>query len=138
MKNITIKNEFDELYEGQQINIVNLINRLAENKYSDKVTDIVNKNIDNILELINKYEEQAQISKRLEAVINKNYGWEIIFDECCKIMTKKQLTKLYQIMEQHDQAAERGFEYPEYCVQMGVATNWKYEDMIKFSYSEEE
>ena len=138
MKNITIKNELDELYEGQQINIVNLINRLAENKYSDKVTDIVNKNIDNILELINEYEEQAQISKRLEAVINKNYGWEIIFDECCKIMTKKQLTKLYQIMEQHDQDAERGFEYPEYCVQMGVATNWKYEDMIKFSYSEEE
>ena len=138
MKNITIKNEFDELYEGQQINIVNLINRLAENKYSDKVTDIVNKNIDNILELINEYEEQAQISKRLEAVINKNYGGEIIFDEGCKIMTKKQLTKLYQIMEQHDQDAERGFEYPEYCVQMGVATNWKYEDMIKFSYSEEE
>tara|TARA_R100000664_G_scaffold16820_2_gene25642 strand:- start:732 stop:1148 length:417 start_codon:yes stop_codon:yes gene_type:complete len=138
MKNITIKNEFDELYEGQQINIVNLINRLAENKYSDKVTDIVNKNIDNILELINEYEEQAQISKRLEAVINNNYGWELIFDECCKIMTKKQLTKLYQIMEQHDQDAERGFEYPEYCVQMGVATNWKYEDMIKVSYSEEE
>ena len=138
MKNITIKNEFDELYEGQQINIVNLINRLAENKYSDKVTDIVNKNIDNILELINEYEEQAGISKRLEAVRYTNYGWELIFNECCKIMTKKQLTKLYQIMEQHDQDAERGFEYPEYCNQMGLATNWKYEDMIKVSYSEEE
>ena len=56
MKDITIKNEFDELYKGQQINIVNLINRLAKNKYSDKVTDIVNENIDNILQLINEYE----------------------------------------------------------------------------------
>ena len=138
MENITIKNEFDELYEGQQINIVNLINRLAKNKYSDKVTDIVNKNIDNILQLINEYEEQAEISRRLEAVINTNYGWELIFNECCKIMTKKQLTKLYKIMSQHDKEAERGFDYPEYCSQMGVATNWKYEDLIQFNYNEEE
>ena len=93
MKDITIKNEFDELYEEQQINIVNLINRLAENKYSKKVTDIVNKNINNILELINEYEEQAEISKRSENVINRNYAWELIFNECCKIITKKQLTK---------------------------------------------
>ena len=138
MKDITIKNEFDELYGEQQINIVNLINRLAENKYSNKVTDIVNKNINNILELINEYEEQAEISKRSENVINRNYAWELIFNECCKIMTKKQLTKLYKIMWEHDKDAQRGFEPFEYCSQMGVATNWKYEDLIQFNYDEEE
>ena len=138
MKNITIKNEFDELYEEQQINIVNLINRLAKNKYSDKVTGIVNKNIDNILELINEYEEQAEISKRSENVINTNYAWELIFNECCKIMTKKQLTNLYKIMWEHDKDAQRGFEPFEYCSQMGLATNWKYEDLIQFNYDEEE
>ena len=138
MKDITIKNNFDNLYEEQKINIVALINKLEENKYSNKITNIVNRNIDNILDSINDYEKYEETDKRGHTYINENYAWTLIFNECCKIMSKKQLTKLYKIMWEHDKDAERGFEPFEYCSQMGLATNWKYEDLIQFNYDEEE